>query len=282
MPTAAFIPRRSSARTFARLRMPPAAVMGSCVARRSSRNQAQIRAAHGAFGVHIGAQKLRGVASQVPENFLRTQAQLFLPAANQDVPAVGIHRDDDALASDARGQPREKCAIHRAAAKRRAATIIFSAPASRMRAARAAVRIPPPTRTRIGARRQSCAHQARVASLPHGGVEIDHVEQRIFAEALEQAENVVDGEAPLAAVHELHGAAVLQVDAGNDHDPLRVSVPHRRRLCAQPEERFEFAEALDRRREKSKRPARRPRGLRRTRRENPRACPRRPRRSPAR
>ena len=100
--------------------------------------------------------------------------------------------------------------------------MIFSAPASRRRAARAAVRMPPPTRTRIGARSAKLPYQASVASASHGGVEIDDVEQRVIAEAVEQAEDVVDREAPLAAVHQLHGAAVLQIDARNDH---RCSLP---------------------------------------------------------
>jgi len=51
----------------------------------------------------------------------------------------------------------------------------------------------------------------------HGGVEVNHVEDGIVTEALEQAENVVHGKGEAAAANQLHGFAVLQVDAGNDH-----------------------------------------------------------------
>ena len=40
--------------------------------------------------------------------------------------------------------------------------------------------------------------------------------QRIFAETLKQAEDVIDGQPPFAAVNQLHSTPVLQIDAGND------------------------------------------------------------------
>lgn len=67
----------------------------------------EIGATHGSFVVHIGAEKLRGVAAQFREDFLGAQAKLFLPAVDQDVPTIGVYGDDDVLASDAGGEARE-------------------------------------------------------------------------------------------------------------------------------------------------------------------------------
>ena len=46
----------------------------------------------------------------------------------------------------------------------------------------------------------------------------------VMAEAVEQAQNIGHGEFALAAVHELHGLAILQVNAGNQHG-RRTSTP---------------------------------------------------------
>ena len=51
------------------------------------------------------------------------------------------------------------------------------------------------------------------------------MQQRVFAETLEQAEDVVNGQAALASVNELDGAAVLQIDAGDDHALRRTGTP---------------------------------------------------------
>ncbi len=95
--------------------------------------------------------------------------------------------------------------------------MIFSAPQERIFSARAAVRMPPPTRTFILARLAEELDPARVGAFAHGGVEINHMQDGIVAEAVEQAEDVVHGERALAAANELHGAAILQIDARNDH-----------------------------------------------------------------
>jgi hypothetical protein len=61
------------------------------------------------------------------------------------------------------------------------------------------------------------ADQARVAAAAHRGVEVNDVEQRVFAEAFEKAEDIVHSKTPLAPVDKLDGAAVLEVDARDDH-----------------------------------------------------------------
>ncbi len=60
-------------------------------------------------------------------------------------------------------------------------------------------------------------HQTRIAAAPHGGVEIDHVQQRIIAEAIEQSENILHRQTQLAAANELHRPAALKIDARDDH-----------------------------------------------------------------
>ena len=60
-------------------------------------------------------------------------------------------------------------------------------------------------------------YPARIRTFAHGGVEVDHVEDGIVAEAFEEAENVVHGKGESASANELHGFTVLQVDTGNDH-----------------------------------------------------------------
>jgi hypothetical protein len=61
------------------------------------------------------------------------------------------------------------------------------------------------------------AHKPGIASLPHRGVEINDVDQRVTAKAVEQAENIVHGELPLASVDKLDGASILQINARNEH-----------------------------------------------------------------
>ena len=94
--------------------------------------------------------------------------------------------------------------------------ITFSAPLARMRSARAAVRMPPPTRTRIGAFRQSCPTSLRVAPAAHGRVQVDDVKQGILSKPVQQTKNVFDREPQFAAVDQLYRAAILKVDAGDD------------------------------------------------------------------
>ena len=75
---------------------------------------------------------------------------------------------------------------------------------------------------RIGRAPAKFADESGVASPPHSGVQVDDVQQWIGAEALKQAEHVYDREAALAAVHQLHGAAILQIDARDNHGIITV------------------------------------------------------------
>jgi hypothetical protein len=50
-----------------------------------------------------------------------------------------------------------------------------------------------------------------------GGVQIDHVDERVGAEAVQQSKNIIHRELQFAAVDKLYGAAVLQVDTRNHH-----------------------------------------------------------------
>ncbi len=171
----------------------------------------QICSAHGAFGVNVGAEKLGGILLQLREYILRRQAQLFLPPAHQ-------HRGRRSVSTAT--MMRLACRSRRARRERKAAltppsrnaalpTMIFSAPAVQEPLGRA-----PPCECRRrrarawSARRHSARTRRALLPLPIGGVQIDHVKQRILAEALEQAEDVVHGQAPLAPVHQLHGAAI--------------------------------------------------------------------------
>jgi hypothetical protein len=43
------------------------------------------------------------------------------------------------------------------------------------------------------------------------------MQDRIVAEAFEQAEDIVNRKRQLAAVNQLHGFAILQINAGNNH-----------------------------------------------------------------
>ena len=43
------------------------------------------------------------------------------------------------------------------------------------------------------------------------------MQDRVIAEALEQAEDIVNGKRQLPAANQLHGFAALQINAGNDH-----------------------------------------------------------------
>ena len=122
------------------------------------------------------------------------------------------------------GQPRQKRAVHLPSRNAALPTIIFSAPASRMlvrarRRANAAAHAH--AHRRLAAQR---AHQPRIASAPHRRVQIDHVQQRIFAKALQQAEDVVHRQPPLAPVHQLHRAPILQINARNNQGTLPISL----------------------------------------------------------
>ncbi len=284
MPTAAFMPRRSSARTSRWLRMPPAAVMGSL------RRAPQL--------AKPGADWCRAWCLPRPHRCTETRRrsgpapEKLPPGASAAFPASrepGCCPPSVSTATMTRLRPTRRRGATRKARftlpPRNAAlpTMIFSAPRiedARRRAPWCGCRRP---RARAWAPAGK-ARRTRRALLPFpmAASEIDDMQQRILAEALEQAEDIVDGQAPLAPVHQLHGAAILQIDAGDNHDDLsRVRKAHRERHCC-GQKALQVRRGLVWRREKSKPPARRPRGLRRTRRENPRACRRRPRRSPAR
>src|SRR5262249_31103436 len=57
-----------------------------------------------------------------------------------------------------------------------------------------------------------------VFSFAHRRVEIDDVKPFVVAKAVEEAEDIGDGEFATAAVDELDGLAALQIDAGNQHE----------------------------------------------------------------
>ena len=287
MPTAAFMPSCSSCAHLSR---------AANAARRGDRQPrglaqcaepAQIRAAHGAFGVHVGAQKLRGVALQFGEHLFRRRRSFSCQPRTRICPPSVSTATMIRLRPDARGQPREKSAIHLAAAKRRAADddLLRAGIENALRARRRADAAAHAHAHRRLAGRAAPTSRALLPR-PMAASRSMTCSNGYFAEALQQAEDVVHGEAPLAPVHQLHGAAILQIDAGNDHVELRVR--HWIQLRSAAPARLGMRESASVRRglaphrEKSKRPAPHRRGLRRTRRENPRACPRRPRRSPAR
>ncbi len=52
------------------------------------------------------------------------------------------------------------------------------------------------------------------------GVQVNHMQDRIIAEAVEQAEDIVNRKRELPAADQLHGFAALQINAGNDHRVL--------------------------------------------------------------
>ena len=61
------------------------------------------------------------------------------------------------------------------------------------------------------------ADEPRVAAAAHSGIQVDDVKQGIIPKAVEEAENILDGQAQFAAADQLNRAAALKVDAGNDH-----------------------------------------------------------------
>ena len=92
------------------------------------------------------------------------------------------------------------------------------------------------------------------------------MQNRIVAESVEQAEDVVHGEGASAPAHQLHGFSALEVNAGNDHRVIGFTLF---RLSAQADRHAAFGQEFLHRRnrtrlldEKSKRPAPRPRGRR--------------------
>src|ERR1700731_2984690 len=122
--------------------------------------------------------------------------------------AFGVERDHDSLAADSIHKAIEKRPIDAAVLKRRAADDDFlRAPACNFhrlchRADSAAYSDAQFSLFRRGAQ---LANELGVASLSHRGVQVDHMNHRIAAEAIEQAENVVHCELSVAPVHQLNG-----------------------------------------------------------------------------
>ncbi len=52
---------------------------------------------------------------------------------------------------------------------------------------------------------------------PHGGVEVDELDERVVREAVDPVFEVVEGEAEVFALHELDDAAAHEVDGGDEH-----------------------------------------------------------------
>ena len=63
-------------------------------------------------------------------------------------------------------------------------------------------------------------HERGVIALAHGGVEIDELHQRIAREFFDPVFEIVEGQAQLFALHQLHDAAAEQIDGRNQHGSL--------------------------------------------------------------
>jgi hypothetical protein len=127
--------------------------------------------------------------------------KVFAPTANDEVAAFGVERNDDVLLSDALFELGEETAIYFSIFECGATDDdFFCAPGKNSRGVDDGANTSTDANSYFGARAKQF-YQTRVGTFAHGGVQIDDVENWIAAEAIEQAEDVVDGESAFAPVN---------------------------------------------------------------------------------
>lgn len=142
---------------------------------------------------------------------------MLAPAANDDMASMGVQSDHDVLSADALGELAEKITIDFSVLEGRAAHDYFlRAPRDEFCGASDSTNASSDTHFHFRAVAY-LLNRARIASLAHGSVEVDDVQNWIVAEAIEKTQHIVDGEGASASTHQLHSLAILKVNTGNDH-----------------------------------------------------------------
>ena len=139
-----------------------------------------------------------------------------------------VQRDDNALAVDRSCEPAKKRQVHFSAAENRASNDhLTHSPSGNFLGA--GNRANSAAEANFHSKFCSClraqrASQFLVRSFAHRGVKVDNVKPRIPPEFVQQAKDVADSKLASAAMHQLHGLPVLEIDTGDQHS-RRTSIP---------------------------------------------------------
>ena len=187
----------------------------------------EIHACHGALAVDVGAQKTGAIRREFSEDFTRIDGESGTPAVGDDATFRGVESDDEVLFADGGSKAFKEGKVGASVFKGGAADndVSYSELDERLCPCHGA-----DTSTDSHFHAESpvsfgrqLADETVVVSLAHGSVEIDHMEPFITREAVEKAHDVGNGEFAAAAVDELDGLTILQVDTGNQHASLTLT-----------------------------------------------------------
>src|SRR6266581_7338492 len=188
----------------------------------------EVRAGHGAFAVHIGAEKSSAKRFELRHHALGLEREALAPAVDRNLSPGGVQGNYDPFAMHFLGELVQEASVYIFVVKRGASNddLVRAPPGNFFRSRNGSN---PAANSNLHSEVFACAfadlsNKLVVRALSHGGIEVDDVQPRIFFEFAQETENVRDGPLALLPVNQLNRLSALQVNAGNQHG-RRTSTP---------------------------------------------------------
>ena len=179
----------------------------------------EICPAHSALAIYVSAEKSGTVWFKLAHYCLRLERDAFSPTVDRDAAPSRIKCDDDSLGRNSFCEPLQEIGVRAAIEKRGTSDNDLIRAAGRdLCSAGNCVDSPAYADSHfkiLAGLRAKVLNQCRVWRLSGGCVQVNDVKPRMLFESFEQAKDVGDGEFASSAVDQLHGLAVLQIDAGD-------------------------------------------------------------------
>src|SRR5216683_897338 len=188
----------------------------------------EVRAGHGAFAVHIGAEKSSAKRFELRHHALGLEREALAPAVNRNSSPGGIQGNYDPFAMQFLGELAQEASVHFSAVKRGASNndLVHAPTGNFFRAGNGSNSAANSNlHSEVFARAfADLSNELVVRAFSHGGIKVDDVQPRIFFEFPKQAKDVGDCQLALPPAYQLNRLSALQVDAGNQHG-RRTSTP---------------------------------------------------------
>lgn len=179
----------------------------------------QVCAGHGAFPVHIRAQKAGTKWFELRHYFFCLKGNTPPPAVYGDSPLQRVQRDDDALAVHFSIELPQKVQIHSSAKENSASDDdLACSPCGDSLCAGNRANSSADANFHFEFHASLCTERSddfAVRAPSHGGVQVNYMQPGVLAEFLQKAKDVGNGEFAFAAMYQLDGLPLLQVDTRN-------------------------------------------------------------------
>src|SRR5689334_7275934 len=188
----------------------------------------QVCPGHRAFTVHVCTQKTCAVRFELRHHAFRLKGYAAAPAVDGNSSLQRIQCNNDAFAAHFSIELLQKAQIHLSTVEDGATDDdLAGSPGGNFFGAGNGANPATHANFHCEFRSRLCAkrsHEFVVRTFTHNGVKIDDMKPRIPAEFSEKAKDVGNSKFALAAVHQLNGLAILQIDARDQHE-RRTSTP---------------------------------------------------------